>query len=64
MPEDYTSSTNQCIRCGRAVDGEDPALCEQCKSEGFSICENCGIRVSNGTTPYCDTCAEEIIGTG
>jgi hypothetical protein len=57
-------SDNHCIRCGREVSGEGPALCDQCKAEGFQICENCGIRVANGTTPYCDTCAEEIVGTG
>jgi DNA-directed RNA polymerase subunit RPC12/RpoP len=57
-------STTKCIRCGRETSGEAPALCEQCKAEGYAICANCGKRVSNGTTPYCNICAEEIVGTG
>jgi DNA-directed RNA polymerase subunit RPC12/RpoP len=58
------NSTTKCIRCGREVAGEGPALCDQCKAEGYAICANCGKRVANGTTPYCNICAEEIIGTG
>jgi DNA-directed RNA polymerase subunit RPC12/RpoP len=57
-------TSNHCLRCGREVEGDDPALCDQCQSEGFRICEKCGERVANATTPYCDTCAEEIVGTG
>ena len=58
------NATNTCLRCGRPVDGQDPAICEQCASEGFAVCQNCSIRASNGTTPYCDICAEEIVGAG
>ncbi|MGA7732391.1 MAG: hypothetical protein WCD37_14115 [Chloroflexia bacterium] len=57
-------TTNHCPRCGRAIDSDEPALCGQCQAEGFEMCEKCGIRVANGTTPFCDTCAEEIVGTG
>jgi hypothetical protein len=28
------------------------------------MCANCQKRVTNETTPYCDICAEEIVGTG
>ncbi len=65
MPsENPSNETNHCIRCGRPVNAEGPVLCDQCKSEGYRICQNCGIRVANSTTPYCDICAEEIVGTG
>lgn len=64
MPTDNPTATNHCIRCGRPVTAEGPNLSDQCKSEGFKICDNCGIRPSNGTTPYCNICAEEIVGTG
>jgi RecJ-like exonuclease len=53
-----------CVRCDRWMVGPGPALCEQCRSEGYELCANCGLRVTNGTTPYCDVCAEEIVGTG
>jgi DNA-directed RNA polymerase subunit RPC12/RpoP len=57
-------TTTRCIRCGKETSGPGPKLCDDCQSKGFAICENCGIRVANGTTPYCDQCAEEIVGTG
>jgi hypothetical protein len=53
-----------CVRCDRWTAGPGPALCANCQAEGFRLCANCGIRVANDTTPYCDVCAEEIIGTG
>ena len=53
-----------CVRCDRWTAGPGPALCEQCRAEGYRLCHNCGQRVANETTPYCDQCAEEIIGTG
>ena len=53
-----------CIRCDKWIAGPGPAMCEDCRAEGYTPCANCGIRVSNGTTPYCDVCAEEIVGTG
>ena len=57
-------TSTHCIRCGKEVPGPGPKLCDDCIGKGFTICENCGIRVANGTTPYCDTCAEAIVGTG
>ena len=53
-----------CINCDKWIAGPGPALCDDCKAEGYAACENCGVRVANGTTPYCDECAEEILGTG
>ena len=53
-----------CIRCGKGIPGIGPGLCDDCQGKGFQLCENCCRRVANGTTPYCDQCAEEIIGTG
>ena len=53
-----------CVRCDKWIAGLGPALCEQCRAEGYRLCENCGERVANDTTPYCDQCAEEIVGTG
>jgi hypothetical protein len=53
-----------CIRCDSWVAGTGPTLCENCKAEGYQICGNCHRRVTNGTTPYCDQCAEEIVGAG
>ncbi|MDQ5825534.1 MAG: hypothetical protein M3441_15175 [Chloroflexota bacterium] len=32
--------------------------------EGYRLCRHCGQRVANETTPYCDQCAEEIVGAG
>ncbi len=53
-----------CVQCGSRTAGPGPALCANCTAEGYKVCTNCGIRASNGTTPYCDQCAEEILGTG
>ena len=53
-----------CVRCDKWIAGTGPALCDDCEAEGFAICANCHQRLSNGTTPYCDQCAEEIVGTG
>jgi RecJ-like exonuclease len=53
-----------CVRCDKWIAGPGPALCDDCKAEGFELCRHCGTRVSNGTTPYCDVCAEEIVGAG
>ena len=53
-----------CARCDKWIGGPGPALCDECKAEGFELCAHCGTRVSNGTTPYCDVCAEEIVGAG
>lgn len=58
------TKSNICLRCGKPVSGDAPAVCEQCAVEGYAVCQNCGIRVNNGTTPYCDICAEEIVGAG
>lgn len=53
-----------CVRCDSWTPGPGPALCANCQSEGYALCTNCEKRVANGTTPYCDQCAEEILGTG
>jgi predicted amidophosphoribosyltransferase len=53
-----------CVHCDRWVAGTGPTLCEQCQAEGHRMCANCQKRVTNETTPYCDICAEEIVGTG
>jgi hypothetical protein len=53
-----------CIRCDKWVAGTPPKLCDDCKAKGYRVCENCGKRVANATTPYCDICAEEIVGAG
>ncbi len=58
------TKTKPCLRCGRPVAGDAPAICEQCATQGFAVCQHCGIRATNGTTPYCDICAEEIVGAG
>jgi len=58
------STTGKCIRCGNPTTGAGQTLCDDCAGQGYRICENCGKRVANSTTPYCDTCAEEIVGTG
>jgi hypothetical protein len=53
-----------CINCDRWIPGPGPALCEDCQAQGLAICANCEQRVANTTTPYCDQCAEEIVGAG
>jgi hypothetical protein len=63
MEENKGPVTN-CINCDKWIPGPGPKLCEECKAKGLRICENCGERVANETTPYCDVCAEEIVGTG
>ena len=62
--EEGRGPVTNCIRCDKWIPGPGPALCDECKAEGYVPCENCGVRVANGTTPYCDQCAEEILGTG
>ena len=52
-----------CVRCDSWTAGPGPALCANCQSEGYRLCQYCGQRVANETTPYCDQCAEEIMGT-
>ncbi len=53
-----------CMQCDSWTAGPGPALCANCRAEGHTLCRNCQQHVTNGTTPYCDQCAEEIIGTG
>lgn len=53
-----------CLRCDKWTPGPGPALCAECQAEGYTLCENCGQRIANDTTPYCDQCAEEIVGAG
>ena len=53
-----------CIWCDSWTPGPGPAMCANCQSAGHALCRNCEKRVNNGTTPYCDQCAEEILGTG
>lgn len=53
-----------CVQCDGWTAGPGPSLCANCQAEGHALCRNCHQRVTNGTTPYCGQCAEEIIGTG
>ncbi|MEO8285921.1 MAG: hypothetical protein ABI670_05760 [Chloroflexota bacterium] len=53
-----------CLHCDKWIAGPGPKLCDDCLAQGYKICENCGKRVANSTTPYCDVCAEEIVGAG
>jgi hypothetical protein len=53
-----------CVRCDSWTHGPGPALCANCQAEGYKLCAHCHQRVSNQTTPYCDQCAEEIVGGG
>ena len=64
MAEENRGPVTNCIRCDKWIAGPGPALCEECASQGFRVCNHCHKRVANETTPYCDTCAEEILGTG
>jgi hypothetical protein len=64
MAEENKGPVTNCIRCDRWIAGPGPALCDDCAGQGFKICNHCHKRVANETTPYCDTCAEEILGTG
>lgn len=54
----------QCGNCGRAIPGQGFALCASCQVAGYRECKNCEKRVASTTNPYCDVCAEEILGTG
>lgn len=53
-----------CVKCGRMLPEGTKGLCENCTAEGATLCDNCGVRVSNDTTPYCNVCADEIVGAG
>jgi|GEM_PF-5676491 len=53
-----------CVNCDKWIPGPGPALCPECQAQGHAMCQHCHQRVSNGTTPYCDHCAEEIVGAG
>lgn len=64
MTQENRGPVTNCIRCDKWIPGPGPALCDECKAQGYRICVNCGKRVANDTTPYCDVCAEEIVGTG
>ncbi|MDQ3930485.1 MAG: hypothetical protein M3328_15245 [Chloroflexota bacterium] len=63
-PAENKGPVTNCVRCDKWTRGPGPALCAECQAEGYVLCANCGRRVSNGTTPYCDECAEEIVGAG
>jgi hypothetical protein len=63
-PEYGKGPVTNCVNCDKWIPGPGPALCAECQAQGFALCAECGQRVANGTTPYCDQCAEEIVGTG
>ncbi|MDQ6693176.1 MAG: hypothetical protein M3014_01965 [Chloroflexota bacterium] len=62
-PQSKGPVTN-CVQCDKWIPGPGPTLCAECQAQGYDMCHNCGRRVADGTTPYCDQCAEEIVGTG
>jgi hypothetical protein len=64
MAEENKGPVTNCLHCDKWIPGPGPALCDDCQAQGFQICNHCHKRVTNGTTPYCDICAEEILGTG
>jgi hypothetical protein len=53
-----------CARCHRRVPGRGAAVCASCQLLGYHICDHCRERVAGPHNPYCDTCAEEIVGAG
>jgi hypothetical protein len=57
-------ATTHCGRCGRLIPGGEFAVCAACQLDGYHVCDYCHQRVASGTTPYCDQCAEEIVGAG
>lgn len=57
-------SITQCGNCGRRIPGWGFALCSRCQVDGYRECKNCEQRVASVTNPYCDVCAEEIVGAG
>jgi hypothetical protein len=54
----------RCGRCDRAIPGRYYSLCAECQAEGYRICSYCGQGVASTTNPYCDQCAEMIVGGG
>ncbi len=53
-----------CARCHRRIPGRGNAVCASCQLLGYHICDHCGEQVAGPHNPYCDTCAEEILGGG
>lgn len=53
-----------CARCHRRIPGRGAAVCASCQLLGYRICDHCGQNVAGPHSPYCETCAEEIVGAG
>jgi hypothetical protein len=53
-----------CARCRRRIPGHGAAVCASCQLLGYRICDHCGQNVAGPHSPYCETCAEEIVGAG
>ncbi|MFL5733410.1 MAG: hypothetical protein ACJ78Q_09420 [Chloroflexia bacterium] len=54
----------RCGRCDRAIPGRFYSLCAQCQVDGYRVCAYCGQGAASTSNPYCDQCAEVIVGGG